>query len=99
MKYFVTILCIILFISTSVNAQDELDLSSFGSVKDFENEFEDFNNGFYSGSSALTWTDGSAPSLLGIEVSVFTGWGTFTKNEAIAKVPTPNGEKKEDKSN
>jgi len=40
-------------------------------------------DGIHAGLSALDWTDGSAPSLFRISVGVFTGFGTFSAQEAI----------------
>lgn len=92
-KYLITLLSLLLFSSFSF-AQSDLDLTSFGSVKELEKEFEDFNNGIYAGMSALDWTDASGPSVFRISAMVFASVGSIPKNTALNisdDIYTPSG--------
>jgi len=84
MRQFLTaILVIFLSFGFSFGQFGGLDFSDYSSIADLEKEVEDLNNGFHSGLNVLTWTEASAPSLIGVSVMVFSGFGGVEKNAAI----------------
>jgi uncharacterized protein DUF6588 len=77
------ILSFLLIFSGITLAQGDLDLTQFGSVKDLETEFEDFNNGVHAGMGVLDWTDASGPSVFRFSAGVYMGVASVKKNETI----------------
>ena len=82
-QFLTTILVIFMFFGLSFGQFGGLDFSDYSSIGDLEKEVEDLTNGFHSGMNVLTWTEASAPSVIGVSVNVFSGFGGIEKNAAI----------------
>ncbi len=83
MKHLMTLLALGILFYGSVFAQSDLDFSKYSNLDAVEDEVQNVTDGIHAGMSALDWTDGSAPSVLGLSVSVFTGFGSFKASEEI----------------
>jgi hypothetical protein len=83
MKILMTIIVALFFLSLPGFAQSDIDFTQFSSLKQVEDDVQNFTDGLHAGLSALDWTDGSAPSLFRISAGVFTGFGSFDAAEQI----------------
>jgi len=83
MRQSIKIFTLVFVISGMVYAQTDIDFSEYTNLDAVEDEVQNVTDGIHAGMSALDWTSGSAPSLLGFSVSVFTGFGSFDASEKI----------------
>jgi len=83
MKQLITVFCVVFLLAGIVQAQSDLDFTSFTDLSVVDDDVQNFTDGVHAGLSALDWTSGSAPSILGLSVSVFSGFGSFAASEDI----------------
>jgi len=84
MRKFITVVCIVfLSFGFAFSQLGDMDLTEFGSISAVKKQIEPFTDAFHSGLNVLTFTTADAPSILGINVSVFTGFSSIEKNSDI----------------
>ena len=82
-QFLIAICAIFITFGLSFGQFGGLDFSNYSSIADLEKEVEDLNNSFHSGMNVLTWTEASAPSVIGLSIGVYSGFGGVDKNANI----------------